>query len=102
MEEISMPDSLFAELTKMRRNPQRFTVLSMGSCRFCGGKAKPAYQLSAEQSESTIGAWCPVHGWLHFDSAAYPPTERLNQTEIEDNRLTEQRRREFARRKAAR
>lgn len=98
MEEIPMPDNLFTELTKMRRNPERFAISDMGSCRFCGGKQKRAYQLSGEKSESA-GAWCPVHGWLFFDSVAYPPTERLTAAEVEDNRLAEQRRREFANRK---
>ena len=102
MEAVAIPHDLIAELAKMRRNPEQFTVSGMGSCQFCGGKQKPAYQLSSAKSESTAGAWCPTHGWLYFDSVAYPPTERLTPAEIEDNRLAEQRRKEFARRKAIR
>jgi hypothetical protein len=93
MEIITMPDSLFAELSKMRRNPEHFTVISLSNCRFCGGGTNRAYQLSGSKSESVAGSWCVEHGWLHFDSVGYPPTERLSDSEIEDRRLEQQRKR---------
>lgn len=101
MEVISMPSELRAELGKMRRNPEQFSVSGMATCRFCGGKTKRAHQLSGEKSEFVAGAWCPVHGWLHFDSVTYPPSERLSAAEIEDRRLAEQRQKDWQRRKAA-
>lgn len=96
----SIPDALRRELAAMRRNPDGYTVSGMVGCKLGCGKRK-AYSLTHQDSESA-GSWCPVHGWLFFDSAALPPTERLTPAEIEDNRLAEQRRRDFARRKAAR
>ena len=100
METSAIPDALQAELIKMRRNPQQFHVKGRSSCRFCGGKNQRAYQLLNQQSEFVAGSWCAEHGWLHFDSVAYPPTERLTASEIEDRKLSDRRKADFARRKA--
>lgn len=97
--QITMSAGLTAELTKMRRNVKDYHVFGMGTCSFCGGKQKPAYQVKSGQSEFVVGSWCPEHGWLHFDSAAYPPTERLTASEVEDRKTDERRKAEFARRK---
>jgi hypothetical protein len=93
MKVITMPDNLLAELIKMRQNPEHFSVISMGNCGFCGGGTKRAYQLSSEQSKTVAGSWCPTHGWLHFDSVGYPPTEHLSDSEREDRRLARLRKR---------
>lgn len=92
-QQIPIPDGPQAELVKMRRNPEHFHVSGMASCQFCGGKLKAAYQVRNQQSEFVVGSWCSTHGWLHFDSVGYPPTERLKPSEIEDARLTQQRKR---------
>lgn len=100
MEVVSMPSELRAELDRMRRNPEQFHVSAAITCSLCGGKEKRALQLLGEKSEFVAGAWCPTHGWLYFDSVIYPPTERLTATEVEDNRLAEQRQKDWQRRKA--
>lgn len=89
--QISIPDTLRRELTTMRRNPEGYSVVRMVKCSLGCGKAK-AYSLAHADSASA-GTWCPMHGWLFFDSVALPPTERLTASEVEENRLAEQRRR---------
>lgn len=96
-----LPNELEAELRKMRRNPADFSVLSMNKCKFCSKPKSAHHLINAKFGDQIVGSWCPVHGWLFFNSVELPPTERLSVVEIEDNRLAEQRRREFARRKAA-
>ena len=93
---------LGAELIKMRRNPEQFEVSGMVHCRFCGGKGKGAFQLIRAKSDKAAGTWCKTHGWLSFDSVAFPPTERLTASEIEDRRLEQRRKAEFQKRKEAR
>ena len=95
----AIPDALRRELATMRRNPDGYSVVRMVKCSLGCGKGK-AYSLTHADSENA-GTWCPIHGWLFFDSVVLPPTERLTLAEIEDNHLAEQRRREAARRKAA-
>jgi hypothetical protein len=94
-----IPKALSDEIAKMRRNASNYHVSGMGSCTFCGTKEKHACQVKTAASEFVVGAWCPTHGWLHFDSVAYPPTERLTASEVEDRKLDERRKAEFARRK---
>lgn len=89
--QIPQPEALTAELTKMRRNPHNFTILDRFQCKFCG-TAKTAYGLLNAKCES-CGSWCPVHGWLYFDTVDNPPTERLTGSELEDRRLSAQRKR---------
>jgi hypothetical protein len=86
-----IPDALQRELTIMRRNPDGYSVAGMVSCKMGCGKGK-AYSLTHTDSESA-GSWCSVHGWLFFDSVALPPTERLSDSEIEDRRLEQSRKR---------
>ena len=86
----SMPQQLISELTVMRRNLADFVLGPMANCRFeasgeDGKRTKDAYQLAAKSGE-LVGAWCPIHGWLWFDSVRYPPTERLTDTELRDQR----------------
>ena len=93
---------LESELRKMRRNSADFLVSARTKCKFCT-KPKSGYHLiNAKFRDRVVGSWCAEHGWLFFDSVALPPTERLTRAEIEDWRLAEQRRRDFARRKVAR
>lgn len=84
----------------MRRSPDGYSVVKMVKCSLGCGKGK-AYSLTHADSEHA-GTWCPTHGWLTFDSVALPPTERLLPWEIEDRRLAQRRKDEFARRKEQR
>ena len=94
----SLPDALRRELTTMRRKPEGYSVVKMVKCNLGCGKLK-AYSLTHADSENA-GTWCPVHGWLFFDSVALPPAERLTTSEIEDRKLEQRRKAEFAQRKA--
>lgn len=96
-----LPEDLVAELHKMRRNPANFSVAAQVKCKFCSEPKSAYHVLNAKFGDRVVGSWCPVHGWLFFDSVALPPTERLTAAEIEDNRRARQRRQEFAQRKAA-
>lgn len=87
----SIPDALQREIRKMRRLPKAFSVNRMVRCAMGCGKGK-AYSLTHPDSENA-GTWCETHGWLFFDSASLPPTERLSASEIEDRRLEQQRKR---------
>lgn len=90
----SLPAELISQLTVMRRDPADFRLRGRSSCSLgCDRKGeRSAYQL-AHVDVVEAGTWCPVHGWLSFQSDALPPTERLTVSEIEDNRIAEQRRR---------
>jgi hypothetical protein len=99
MASATMPSALHAELDKMRRNPEQFQVKEAITCKIHGGKNRNALRLIEGQSEIEAGSWCPVHGWVHFDSVRFPPTERLTTSEIEDTRLTAQRREAALKRK---
>lgn len=100
--QATLPVQLEAELRKMRRNPTDFSISARTRCKLCS-EPKSAYHLiNAKFGDRVVGSWCPEHGWLFFDSVELPPAERLTVAETEDNRLAEQRRRDFARRKAAR
>lgn len=82
-----MPQELASELATMRRNPADFTVAGMITC-FLGCDrekgSRSAYLLNHNNKED-IGSWCPLHGWLRFDSVGLPPTEGLSEMEIADN-----------------
>jgi hypothetical protein len=95
---MDKPEALTAELVKMRRNPANLTIGKVSKCKFCTGKESGYHVLNAEFE--LIGFWCSVHGWLYFDSVGNPPTERLTASEIEDQRVSEQRRRRIAQKKA--
>lgn len=97
--QTAISDALRRELATMRRNPEGYSVVRMVKCALGCGKAK-AYSL-AHANSASAGTWCLSHGWLFFDSVALPPTERLSAAEIEDNRLAEQRQKDWQRRKAA-
>lgn len=100
--QTSLPDELAAELRKTRRNMADFSVASLHKCKFCT-KAKTAYHLiNAKFRDRVVGSWCATHGWLFFDSVALPPSERLTPSEIEERRLTEQRKQAVAQRETAR
>lgn len=77
------PQELIAELKAMRRNPGDFYLRGRGSCSLgCDRKGeRSTYQIGHAKSEEA-GTWCAVHGWLTFDSAACPPTERLSPLEV--------------------
>lgn len=87
----SIPDALHAELARMRRAPAGFSVAEMVGCKLGCGKAK-AYSITHAECRDA-GTWCAVHGWLSFQSAQLPPTERLRPSEIEDRKLAAQRKR---------
>ena len=64
--DIAIPGPLADELRFMRRKPEDFSVTKRTKCKFgCGPDA--AYTLWHPQSEGA-GTWCPIHGWLFFDS----------------------------------
>jgi hypothetical protein len=86
-----IPDALHAELARMRRAPDGFSVVRMVKCSMGCGKAK-AYSLTHADSVNA-GTWCAVHGWLYFDSVALPPTERLTTSEITERQLEQKRKR---------
>lgn len=91
--QIPLPDGLEAELRKMRRNPASYSVVSLHKCKFCTKPKSAHHLINAKFGDRIVGSWCPEHGWLFFDSVSLPPTERLTPAEIEDRRLTEQRKR---------
>ena len=91
--------ALNSELTRMRRRPEDFTILREDAkCKLC--YKKTAVDLGHPNNPANAGTWCPVHGWLMFDSVGIPPTERLKPYEIEANKEAEKRKAAFARRKA--
>ena len=63
---VALPEALGKEIKRMRRNPEEFTVLKVAKCRFC--YKKNAFDLGHPQNPENAGTWCPVHGWLAFDS----------------------------------
>ena len=75
---LLMPEQLRAELRRMRRNPDEFTVIGKTSCKFCGG-ARTALALS-HPAVKNAGTYCPGsnqsmgHGWIHFASPQLPQT----------------------------
>ncbi len=82
--------ALTAELARMRRNPTEFAVLSSNAkCKLC--YKKTAVDLGHPLNPANAGCWCPVHGWLFFDSVAIPPTERLKPYEIQERAEAEKR-----------
>lgn len=62
---------LAAELSRMRRDPREYRVSERLWCHLGCGKGA-AYALTHEK-RTRAGTWCPVHGWLHFDSVGLPP-----------------------------
>ncbi len=99
MDAVQTPElaELTAELVKMRRNPANFTIGKVSKCKFCSDKQSGHHVLN--RKSENVGLWCRIHGWLYFDSVANPPTERLTAFEVEDRRLDERRKAEWARRK---
>lgn len=72
-----MPESLRAQLTRMRRSPEDFVVLRKSRCRFCGVKNKNGVALGHPKNPTNAGTFCVSdHGWLHFDSVKIPPVSR--------------------------
>lgn len=71
--EIPLPSTLDAELTRMRRDPREFMVLSLGRCKWCPPKSETAYSLSHPFNVKDAGKWCAEHGWLSFDSVKIRP-----------------------------
>ena len=67
---VVKPEALDKELRRMRRDPSEFKVTGIGKCQFCGQKlaVRLTHPLSPE-----AGTWCPVNGWLFFDSVAIRP-----------------------------
>ena len=82
-----MPQELASELALMRRNAGDFVVGRRVKCSLGSDRKgeKSAYEVVAEGEPA--GTWCPEHGWLWFDSARYPPTERLKPSELRDRQL---------------
>lgn len=68
---MEMPEPLKTELRRMRRRPEDFTVLRQGRCRLCCKKT--ALDLGHPKNPTNAGSWCPVHGWLSFDSVKVRP-----------------------------
>jgi len=91
--QVELPAELAAELTKMRRNPALFKIQQAIQCKFCGKPKTGLALINAKFPERQAGSWCPIHGWLFFDSVAFPPTERLTASEIEDRELERRRKR---------
>jgi hypothetical protein len=75
---MELPELLKAEIRKMRRNPEDFIVLRQGRCRLCW--KKNALDLGHPQNPTNAGSWCPVHGWLNFDSVKIRPIGEEVQT----------------------
>lgn len=67
---VSMGDLLRTDILTMRRNPDEFTVTDGAKCKFCYKRV--AFDL-AHELNPTAGSWCPIHGWLHFDSVKIRP-----------------------------
>ena len=97
----NVPQELISQIQTMRRNPADFYFRRKASCSLgCDRKGeRSSYQLG-HVDDVEAGTWCPNHGWLSFDSVALPPTERLTAAEVEDRRLSDRRKADFARRKA--
>jgi len=95
----AIPDNLRAQLDKMRRNPDEFTVLREAKCKLC--YKKTALDLGHPLNPANAGTWCPVHGWLLFDSVSIPPTERLKPSEIREREEAEKRKIAWQKRKKA-
>ena len=62
----TLPASLTRELQMMKRDPSEFSVVRKVACQFGCGKA--AALALTHLSVSSVGSWCPQHGWLYFDS----------------------------------
>lgn len=99
----NVPQQVISQIQTMRRNPADFRLRGRASCSLgCDRKGeRSAYQLS-HPGTVEAGTWCPKHGWLSFPSDALPPTERLTASEIEENRLSGQRRAKAAKRQETR
>lgn len=97
---IQLPEALLTEIVTMRRNPRNFRVTGMVTCSLAPAICKKSAFRLTHPDAANAGSWCPVHGWLFFDSVALPPTERLTTSEIEDRKLEQRRKAEFAQRKA--
>jgi hypothetical protein len=69
--ETAIPGILDFELNLMRRKAAEFRVLKMVKCKFGCGKGS-AYTLGHPASRNA-GTWCPIHGWLFFDSVKIQP-----------------------------
>jgi len=97
----SVPPELVSQIETMRRNPTDFYFRRRSSCSLgCDRKGeRTAYQIGHKDVEEA-GTWCPTHGWLSFESALILPTERLSPSEIEDRKIEQRRKAEFAQRKA--
>lgn len=90
----NVPQELTSEIERMRRNPADFWLRGRAACSLgCDRKGqRSAYQLGYKEI-TEAGTWCPTHGWLTFNSADILPTERLTPAELEDRRLSQQRKR---------
>lgn len=88
-----MPQELASELALMRRNAADFTTGRRVKCSLGSDRKgeKSACEVIVEGEPA--GTWCPDHGWLWFDSARYPPTERLKPSEVRDRQLSAARKR---------
>lgn len=96
-----LPDTLNRELIRMRRNPAEFTVLRTDAkCKLC--YAKTAVDIGHPLNTENAGCWCDFHGWLFFDSAAIPPSERLSKAEVQERTEAKQRQIAAQKRKAKR
>jgi len=67
---VTMPADLSADLLKMRRDPTQFQVKDNAKCKFC--YKRNSFDLEHELNP-VAGSWCPIHGWLHFDSVKIRP-----------------------------
>jgi hypothetical protein len=64
------PPALIHELTRMRRDAARFTVVRM--VHHAGCSSKQAFALSHPLCKDA-GTWCPEHGWTAFQSQLILP-----------------------------
>lgn len=67
-----IPDALAQELVVMRRDPSEFVFLRVSKCRLCRDKTG-AIDIGHPLNPANAGSWCPVHGWLAFDSVKIRP-----------------------------
>lgn len=70
--ELTLPEALIKELTKMRRDPSEFTGV-VANCKFCVEKGLAINLTHADVKEA--GQWCSLHGWIMFASPQLPPKE---------------------------
>jgi hypothetical protein len=76
---LAMPEQLRAELQRMKRDPREFAVLRKMTCKFCG--TRTAFELGHAATDNA-GSFCPVHGWVYFNSVKIPPVDQRHARKV--------------------